>query len=158
MKPDVIILSVGGGGLLCGVQRGLERVGWTDVEVTAVETNGAASFAAAKKAGHPVMIPGIESIATSLGARSVSQGTLDSEIVTKSFLVSDADAVSGCLTLLNEYRFLVEPACGASVAALMSSRLKDVLPPSAKNIAVIVCGGSNVNLNLMNEWARDYAI
>jgi L-serine/L-threonine ammonia-lyase len=39
-KPDAIILSVGGGGLLCGVQKGLERKGWNDVDILAVETEG----------------------------------------------------------------------------------------------------------------------
>lgn len=39
--PDAIVLSVGGGGLLCGVQEGLSRVGWSDVEIIAVETEGA---------------------------------------------------------------------------------------------------------------------
>lgn len=156
LKPDVIILSVGGGGLLCGVQRGLERVGWNDVEVIAVETHGAASFAAAKAAGRPVMISGIDSIATSLGARSVSEGTLLSNIATKSFLVSDAEAVAGCFTLLDEYRFLVEPACGATIAALMSPRIKKLIPATAKSITVIVCGGSNVTLDLINKWKIEF--
>lgn len=38
--PEAIVLSVGGGGLLCGVQQGLSRVGWTNVEILAVETEG----------------------------------------------------------------------------------------------------------------------
>jgi L-serine/L-threonine ammonia-lyase len=50
-KPDAVVLSVGGGGLLVGVQQGLARNGWLDVAVLAVETEGAASYAAAKKAG-----------------------------------------------------------------------------------------------------------
>lgn len=33
VKPGAIVLSVGGGGLLCGVQRGLERHAWNDVKV-----------------------------------------------------------------------------------------------------------------------------
>ncbi|CAE7843467.1 CHA1, partial [Symbiodinium microadriaticum] len=32
VKPGAVVLSVGGGGLLCGVQRGLERHGWSDVK------------------------------------------------------------------------------------------------------------------------------
>jgi threonine dehydratase len=53
-KPDCIVLSVGGGGLLVGVQQGLKRNGWADVQVLAVETEGAASFAAAKNAGEVI--------------------------------------------------------------------------------------------------------
>jgi L-serine/L-threonine ammonia-lyase len=40
-KPDAVVLSVGGGGLLCGVVEGLHRNGWADVPVIAVETEGA---------------------------------------------------------------------------------------------------------------------
>jgi L-serine/L-threonine ammonia-lyase len=58
-KPDAIILSVGGGGLLNGVVEGLQAVGWGDVPVVAVETEGADSFAAACKAGKLVTLPAI---------------------------------------------------------------------------------------------------
>jgi L-serine/L-threonine ammonia-lyase len=49
--PAGIVVSVGGGGLLGGVLVGLERVGWAGVPVHAVETQGAACFAAACAAG-----------------------------------------------------------------------------------------------------------
>lgn len=42
--PDAVVLSVGGGGLLCGVIEGLHRNGLGRVPVIAVETAGAASF------------------------------------------------------------------------------------------------------------------
>jgi len=45
VKPGVVVVSVGGGGLLCGLLEGLHHVGWKDVPVLAVETEGAASFA-----------------------------------------------------------------------------------------------------------------
>lgn len=40
-KPSVIAVCVGGGGLLCGVVQGLHDVGWQDVPVVAMETEGA---------------------------------------------------------------------------------------------------------------------
>ena len=46
--PDAIILSVGGGGLLAGVQLGVKRVGWHQTIIFGVETEGAASFAAGR--------------------------------------------------------------------------------------------------------------
>ena len=39
-KPEAVVLSVGGGGLLCGVVEGLHRNHWGDVPVIAVETRG----------------------------------------------------------------------------------------------------------------------
>ena len=46
--PDAIVLSVGGGGLLAGVQLGVKRAGWHRTIIFAVETEGAASFAAGR--------------------------------------------------------------------------------------------------------------
>ena len=59
LKPSVVVLSVGGGGLLCGVLRGMNRVGWNDVPVVAMETMGANCLAASVEAGHLVTIPAI---------------------------------------------------------------------------------------------------
>ncbi|HJU50666.1 MAG TPA: pyridoxal-phosphate dependent enzyme, partial [Pseudogulbenkiania sp.] len=75
-KPDAVVLSVGGGGLLSGVVEGLRHNDWQDVPVFAVETEGAASFHAAVKAGHSVELEGISSIATSLGAKRVCEQAL----------------------------------------------------------------------------------
>ena len=54
LMPDAVVLSVGGGGLLCGVAEGIRRNGWTTTQIIAVETEGAASFNAALAAGGPV--------------------------------------------------------------------------------------------------------
>lgn len=69
--PDAIVLSVGGGGLLCGVLEGLHAVddAWTGVPVVCAETTGTASFAAAVNAGHLVTLDKIDSIASTLGAK-----------------------------------------------------------------------------------------
>ena len=45
VRPDVLVVSVGGGGLLCGIVQGLHRVGWGGVPVVAMETKGADSLA-----------------------------------------------------------------------------------------------------------------
>ena len=65
-KPSAVVLSVGGGGLLCGVLRGLHRVGWNDVPVVAMETEGANCLAASIQAGYLVTIPAITRYGRSL--------------------------------------------------------------------------------------------
>ena len=80
-KPSGVVTCVGGGGLLTGVMRGMERVGWDKVPVYACETEGAASFALAtskeeiqgSKQGE-LNVPSLDSItsmAKSLGALQV---------------------------------------------------------------------------------------
>ena len=49
--PDLVVLSVGGGGLMNGVLEGLHRVGWGEIPVLALETDGADSLAACVRSG-----------------------------------------------------------------------------------------------------------
>ena len=140
IKPGAVVLSVGGGGLLSGAVAGMQRLGWSDVPILAMETRGAESFAAALVAGKVVRLPGITSIASSLGARQVCDQALLSaqRHPVISDVISDAVAVGGCESLLREHRILVEPACGAAVAAVTepSTCLADV-----ESMLIIVCGG-----------------
>ncbi|AWB07198.1 serine dehydratase (plasmid) [Azospirillum humicireducens] len=155
-KPDAIVLSVGGGGLLCGVAEGLDRNGWSDVPIVAVETQGADSFARAVAAGRPVTLPSIDSIATSLGAKTVSDRALE---VARSHriepvVVSDAEAVDACLRLMDQHRVVVEPACGASLAALTRSQ---IISNSAGRIVVVVCGGVGASAEDLFRWRDGFA-
>lgn len=153
-KPDVVICSVGGGGLLAGVGEGLLRAGWDDVGILAVETEGAASYAAALKQGGPVEIPAIQTRATSLGARTVCQRSyeLSRELTIKSLVLSDTDAFQGSADLLEAHRLLTEPACGVSIASL--SRVKDSFP-KARRVVVIVCGGVGTSAEQLRDWLKE---
>jgi len=155
-RPDLVICSVGGGGLLCGVVAGLQRNGWNTVPVLAAETAGADSFAQAVRAGAPALLPQISSIATSLGARQICDRAfeLTKEHVVESVVVSDAAAVSACEEVLLEHRILVEPACGASVAALLSS---SALLQDARSVVVILCGGVGTTARQLAQWSTDFA-
>lgn len=143
-KPDAIVLSVGGGGLLCGAVTGMDRNGWGNVPVLACETEGAASFAAAISAGQIVEINGITSVATSLGARTIAPRALE---LTKnhritSCVVSDASAVKACARFLDDHRILVEPACGVSLSTLYEN---SPLLGNARTVLVVVCGGIGIS-------------
>jgi len=88
--PDAIVCCVGGGGLIGGVFKGLQATKIPDwdkgihsqgidnvVAVVGVETHGAASFHTAWKTGELVGIPEINTIAKSLGAKTISRITFD---------------------------------------------------------------------------------
>ncbi|KAI9204806.1 threonine dehydratase [Polychytrium aggregatum] len=159
--PDLVVCSVGGGGLLGGILQGLAKHQLPQTLVAAVETDGAASWRAAQDQGlvEPVAISEISTIAKTLGARAVSAGVLKlarahpAGVV--SVLVSDRAAVQSCLIFADEYRFLVEPACGASLALLDDAALfKQSFPTLGHESVVVVevCGGSGVNLELLSDW------
>lgn len=141
LKPGAVVLSVGGGGLFCGVALGMKDVGWNDVPIYAVETEGADSLAASLKAGERVEIDAITSIAKSLGARAVTPKCLRwaEKRPVCSKIVSDQAAVEACHRLAEDHRLVVEPACGASLS-LCYDRDKDL--QECETILVVVCGGN----------------
>ena len=59
VKPDLVVGTIGGGGLLCGVVRGLEKVGWADVPFLGMETLGCNSYNNAVKQGKLVSLGSI---------------------------------------------------------------------------------------------------
>ena len=151
LKPDAVVLSVGGGGLLCGVVEGLRRNGWSDVPVVAVETLGADSFAQSLAAGERIELPGISSIATSLGARKVAGQAfaLAQQHPVRSIVVADAEAVLACLRFMDDQRVVVEPACGASLAVAYDAA--NALGGYSK-VLVIVCGGVTATVGQLQKW------
>lgn len=155
-KPDLIIASVGGGGLFCGIMEGLVRNGWEDVRVIAVETRGTASLFDSVKAGELVTLDKIDSIATSLGAKTVTPKALEyaRDYNVTPFLVSDAEAALATVRFLDEYRTLVEPACGASLAVAFGH---PELLAGRSNVVVVACGGVNSGLADIEAYKRKYA-
>ena len=156
-KPDLVVVTVGGGGLLCGVLEGMHRSGWSDVPVLAVETQGADSLHAAMSVGEPVSLPEITSIATCLGARRVANAAFEwtGKHPVRSVVVSDASAVNGCLEFANRHRILVEPACGAGLSLIYENApcLSD-----ARRILVVVCGGIGVDFDQLCRWATQMGL
>jgi L-serine/L-threonine ammonia-lyase len=155
-KPDAVLLSVGGGGLLAGVMEGLARNGWGDVPVLAVETQGAASLHAAMQAGQPTALDAVTSIATSLGARQICARAfeLSQSGQVRSLLVSDQQAVAACSRFLDDHRLLVEPACGAALAVAYD--MPQALVPFDK-VLIIVCGGATASADNLRAWTAQFA-
>lgn len=160
-RPDAIVCSVGGGGLFSGVMQGLDSAGWGNkVRVLPVETLGADSLAQSIQRNELVTLPGITSIATSLGAIRVSQHAFEEaqRPTVTPVVVEDAEAAAACWRFLDDERILVEPACGASVSLVYDGRLKyylrDLRPDS--KVVIIVCGGSKISLDLLNKYRQEY--
>ena len=153
--PDQIVLSVGGGGLLCGVMEGLARNQWSHIPVLAVETHGAHSLAHALNNQNHLGIDKISSIATSLGAKKVARKAFEEaqKKTVSNHIVSDREAVAACLQFSKDHQLVVEPACGAALAPVYAGHpsLKE-----KKNILVIVCGGMGVGIEQLEVWNKAY--
>lgn len=162
-QPEAIIVAVGGGGLLAGIAQGLVDVGWESTHIITAETIGSDALAQAVAAKQLVTLDAIKSIATSLGARRVSQRAFD--IATgvwsvdgkkpdvKTVVVSDMDAVDACLRFTDDHRVLVEPACGAALSLVYK---RHHVLSGYKRVVAVVCGGSGVSLRLLSEWKTQF--
>jgi L-serine/L-threonine ammonia-lyase len=150
-RPGAVVVAVGGGGLLCGVLEGMHALGWTDVPVVAVETEGAASLYAAMQAGETVDIGAITSIATTLGARRVCERALawTRQHPVISWRVSDRAAVDACLRFASDHLVVVEPACGAALAAVY-----DCAEPltGVRSVLAVACGGAGATPADLLRW------
>ncbi len=154
--PDAVVLSVGGGGLLCGVIEGLRRHGLAAVPVVAAETEGTASLAASLKQGRLATLDKVTGVAKTLGARTVARTAFEwaTQHPVRSVVVTDADAIAACVRFADDHRCLVEPACGASLSvAYQRHRALE----EAARIVVIVCGGIGVSLESMLAWRKGRA-
>jgi L-serine/L-threonine ammonia-lyase len=169
---DAVVCSVGGGGLFCGIMEGLHKHGrmigggGKSVRVLAMETRGAHSLNLSLRAGQLSRLPAISSIATSLGATQVAQKAFEygQTLDVTSHILSDAEAAMACVNFANDERILIESACGASIATVYNGTLRQILYPSLTNdefsklrIVIVVCGGSNVTLDILDGYREKYS-
>ncbi len=151
--PDTVLISVGGGGLLCGVASGLEKNNLKDTKIIAMETLGAASLHGAMDSGQLILLDQIKTIANTLGAKQICQRAFEitREFDVKSHLVTDLEALTACYRFLDDHRVMVEPACGATLAAVYNGApaLKE-----SRKVLVVVCGGMGVSMQQLDHWKK----
>lgn len=135
-----IVISIGGGGFAGGVSTAVKAIK-PDVKIFGVETIGADAMSEALKAGHPVELPAITSIAKTLGAPSVSQQTLAiaQQNLEDVLVVTDDEAIQDLKFILERLKVLTEPAASCTLTA--ASRLKDTFTKDS-NLVLIFCGGN----------------
>ncbi len=141
-EPELtdVVVSIGGGGFIGGVATAVKSLK-PGARVWGVETEGADAMSKALAQGQPVQLSAITSIARTLGAPSVSAGTLELarkhlESVT---VVPDSEAVSALRFLLERAKVLTEPAASCTLAA--ADRLRDRFRPDSR-VVLVLCGGN----------------
>jgi threonine dehydratase len=142
--PDLIVVSIGGGGLISGIVSATRHFASTS-RVVGVETEGADSMFQSWKAGRIVELPRITSIAETLGARRTqpAQFEIVSRHVSDLVTVSDDATMQALREILETEKLLTEPAAACSVAALMEGK---IAIEADQNIVVILCG-ANIGLD-----------
>jgi threonine dehydratase len=145
---DVIVVPVGGGGLISGVATAAKALA-PGVRVYGVEPEGADSMTQALRAGAPVRLPRINTIADGLGAPSAGVQTLQhvQAFVDEVVLVDDAAIRAALGYVLERMKIMLEPAAAAGFAALLTGKI----PVAAGENVVIVASGGNMDLARLKE-------
>ena len=161
--PNVVVCSVGGGGLFNGIMQVIDetpRNRHNDVQVLAMETQGADSLSQSLKAGQLITLPKITSQATSLGVVRVAQKCFDyaSRPNVASVVLSDAEAARGCCLLAEHERMMVELTVGVNVPICYDGSLQRILAEKGKvlgrqsKVVIVVCGGNDICIDMLVKW------
>jgi threonine dehydratase len=140
---EQIVVAIGGGGLLSGIVLAVKAIR-PDIRIVGVEPEGSNAMWRALKAGEPVRLEKIETIADGLAAPFTTELPLaiTQQYVDDVVLVTDEEILAAQRLILARTKQLVEPAGAAGVAALMTGK---AAVPHGANTAAILSGG-NIDL------------
>jgi threonine dehydratase len=140
---DTYVIPIGGGGMISGMACAIKQLK-PDAQVIGVEPFGADSMFQSFAMHAPVTLDKVATIADSLGAPlampltyAVAKANVDRIV-----RIEDRDMLAAMDIYQNTLRITAEPACAASLAAIMGP-LKDDLV--GRHVGIIACG-SNISL------------
>ena len=138
--PDVVIVPCGGGGLVSGVAAAI-KARRPQTRIVLVEPEGAPTMHKAMAAGKPVPLEKITTIADGLSAPFAGELTLAivQKLVDEMVLVTDEEISTALGLVLERCKLLPEPAAAASVAALLSGKVK---VKEGEKVVAILSGGN----------------
>ncbi|WJR34934.1 threonine ammonia-lyase [Mycobacteroides immunogenum] len=149
--PDVgtIVVPAGGGGLVAGIAA-VVKAERPQVRIVAVQAAGAAAWPVSLKAGHPVALESMETMADGIAVGK--PGAVPFEHVAA--LVDDVVTVSeealsrGLLLCLERAKLVVEPAGAAAVAALLTLSAEEL---GLRGPVCAVLSGGNIDPLLLTH-------
>lgn len=144
---DAIVVAIGGGGLAAGIALAVKETN-PKIKVYGVESLAFPSMREALKAGHPVTIDPMRTIAEGIAVRRVGERTLElvQRYVDAVVSVDEEEIAEAILMLLEREKTVAEGAGAAPLAALLHHRL----PLVGKKVAVVVCGG-NIDVTMISR-------
>ena len=150
--PDVrtIIVPTGGGGLLAGIACAVKS-SHPEVRVLGVQAEQAAAYPMSLKAGRPVPVDTMTTMADGIAVGCPGQVpyAMVEELVDGMDTVSEAELSRGLLFLLERAKLVVEPAGAAAVARLLDPSSRQLEGP-----VVAVLSGGNIDPLLLLRIIR----
>ena len=147
---DALLVPVGGGGLIGGISNAVRKLR-PDVEIFGIEPEGADSMHRSFASGRPERIDQVATIADSLGAPFAMEYSfqLTRRNIDELVMIDD-DALRLTMGFLfQNLKFIAEPACAATTAALMGP-LRERM--AQKRVVLVMCG-SNIDWQTFESQA-----
>lgn len=69
--------------------------------------------------------------------------------------MSDEESIQAIFNIVDQHRILVEMSCSASLAAIYNGSVDKLLKSkniSSGDIVVILCGGSGINMKILDDF------
>ena len=141
IDPDIIIGSIGGGGLMSGISLYSKGVD-LDCKLYGVESDGCSSMYQSIKKNKIVKLINYDNFVDGAAVKEVSDITFNicKENLDNIFLISNGKLSTTMLDLYQNDGIITEPAGALSVSALDNLDRKDI---EGKNIVCIISGGNN---------------
>ena len=144
IKPDYIVCTVGGGGLISGIGLHSKMIN-ESCKIIGVEPEGANALEISMKLNKLIELDDLNTFVDGASVKKI--GYKNFELITKSNLVDNVFNISNeeiCSELIDMYMnegYILEPAGVMGVAIL--DRLSKIYDFKNKNIVTILCGGNN---------------
>jgi len=139
-RADVVISSIGGGGLLSGVGSYVRSV-WPDVQLVGVEPEGAPAMKRSLDVGEVVTLETIDTFVDGAAVRRAGEQTMEvlEELGVSVELIAEGQACMSMIELYQSEGIVVEPAGVLPVSVL--EILKEEI--RGKTVVCVISGGNN---------------
>ena len=147
IKPDLILIPVGGGGLVSGCAIAISEL--IGCDIMGVEPDDFDDTKRSLASGtRQKVAPGVSSICDALLSPTPGELTfsVNSRLLKGGLSVSDDEALSAIKTALQSFKIVVEPGGGVALAAALTGKC-DV----AGKTVVVVCSGGNVDPDMLTR-------
>lgn len=148
--PDVeaIVVPIGGAGLLAGICVAVKSLR-LDVQVIGVEPASSASFTESLKAGQPVKVPSVPTVADGLAVSCVGTNAFATarHLVDRVVTVDEQNLAISVVRLMELEKIVAEGAGAAALAGLLSGQLPEL---KGKKVVLLLCGG-NIDLTIVER-------
>ncbi|WP_029059186.1 hydroxyectoine utilization dehydratase EutB [Stappia stellulata] len=146
---DTLLVPLSGGGLAAGVALAAKAIN-PAIRVIGLSMDRGAAMHASIRAGHPVEVEEVESLADSLGGGIGLDNRLSfslcRDLLDDIVLVSEEEIYRAMQALYFEERLVAEGACVVGIAALIAGKL-----PTPKGPLATVITGRNVDMEIFTR-------